>query len=91
MILGGGDFKSLYMDVWAGVLATYPLWSMLKTIKYPHNGVVTGLTDTYICERFQARSYQVRANVYILGRSPVGVHSISMDQSYSMDRPEKMG
>ena len=34
---------------------------------------------------------QVRANVYILERSPLRVHSISMDQTYCMDRPEMAG
>ena len=50
---GGGDFKGCYPDVWA----TYPLWCMLKTIRYTHNGVVTGLNDTHIWEGFQTRSY----------------------------------
>ena len=35
--------------------------------------------------------YQVRANVYILERPPVGVHSISMDQTHYLDRPEILG
>ena len=30
---GGGDFKSFYPDVWAGVSATHPLWHMPKTMK----------------------------------------------------------
>ena len=34
---------------------------------------------------------QVRAKVYILGRSSLGVHSISMDQPLYSDRPEKTG
>ena len=34
---------------------------------------------------------QVRANVYILDRSPLGVHSISMDQTDCMGCPENLG
>ena len=34
---------------------------------------------------------QVRANVYIWGRPPVGVHSISMDQTHYLDCPEESG
>ena len=30
---GGGDFKSFYPDVLAGVSVTLPLWFMLKTMK----------------------------------------------------------
>ena len=35
--------------------------------------------------------YQVRAKVYILGRSPLVVHSSSMDQTSNVDRPENTG
>ena len=44
----GGDSKGFYPDVWAGVSETYPLWCMLKTIRWTHNGVVTGLTDAHM-------------------------------------------
>ena len=34
---------------------------------------------------------QVRANTYILERPPLGVYSISMDQTHYLDRPERSG
>ena len=32
---GAGDFKMFYLDLWAGVSATYPLWCMVKTVRPP--------------------------------------------------------
>ena len=34
---------------------------------------------------------QVRAKVYILGRSPLKVHSNSTEQTSNVDRPERSG
>ena len=40
---------------------------------------------------FRIGDNQVRANVYILERPPVGVHSVSMVHTNYLDRPERSG
>ena len=37
------------------------------------------------------RWYQVRAKVYILERPPVEVHSLSLERTYYLNRPERSG
>ena len=56
---------------------------------YPQSDESLAMIDTDALKGFiSLYAAQVRANVYILERHPIGVHSISMGQTRYMDRPE---